>query len=376
MRSVLIVAGELSGDLQGGYLVRKIREKAPEVSFFGLGGDNMASAGVEIIEDISNLAFMGFAEVVQHLPHILRVKRELLRIIDSREVSAAVLIDYPGFNLSLANSLKKRKIPVIYYISPQVWAWGRRRIKKIKRLVKKMLVVLPFEEPLYRGAGVPVEFVGHPFLDFVKPHLSEDGFRKRFNLQGRYVAVLPGSRQQEITRHLPLMLSAFSLFNRDKDFQIVIARAPHISKQIYTEAIEKAKLSSVATVVDRFVWDVVNYSEFAVVSSGSATLECAVLGTAMIIVYRTSWLTYHLIRALSDIQFIGLANFVYGKKVIPELIQGNFTAENLSLYMERMLDIRYRKEMLLHLSVIKERLGTPGAVERAAQIIIGELNER
>lgn len=374
---ILIVAGEASGDLHGGALVRALLDRRPGLRFFGIGGDRMSESGVQLIRHVREMSFLGFFEVVRHLPFIRRVFGEIVEAMESRRPALAVFIDYPGLNLKLALQAKKRNIPVVYYVSPQVWAWGRGRVPKIARRVDKMLVLFDFEEPIYREAGLDVVFTGHPLKDTVRPSQSRAEFFRSLELDPDkpLLGLLPGSRKQEVQRLLPAMIGAVRLLKRDiPGLQAVLAAAPTLSDQIYLPF--TGGDDSVRTVRGR-TYEVMSHSNAALVASGTATLETALSGTPMVILYRMAPLSFWIGRGLVRVPYIGLANIVAGKKVAPELLQndaepGKIRAAVLPFFTDKALVESVRGEW----AEVGRKLGPAGASGRAADEILRTLDER
>jgi lipid-A-disaccharide synthase len=367
--SILIVAGESSGDNVGGLLCAEIKILRPELELFGLGGDRMDTSGVKLLYHTNQLSILGFWEVLKHLPFIREVERKLLEEIDRRKPSLAILIDYPGFNLRLAKKLKERKIPVMYYVSPQVWAWGKGRIAKIKRIVDKMVVVFQFEKEMYEKEGVKAEWYGHPLLEIVYPRQTKEEFQKRNNLgDTRYIGLFPGSRIQEIERILPAMREAITaLANRGVTYKGIVGCAPGIDDRLYKELGGDSLLYLKAQ-----TYDLMAYSELNLVASGTATLECAILGRPLFVLYETSPITYHIAKSMIKIPFVGLVNVVAGEKIVPEFIQGDCRANLIaSKMMEFFADESYRNRRIERLSQVKAKLGNQGASKKAAQAAIG-----
>jgi lipid-A-disaccharide synthase len=350
-KNILIVAGEVSGDLHAAALVHELTKLDNEVKLFGIGGDKMKEAGVEIIYHLSKMAFMGFAEVVKHLPFIRKVKNDILIEVEKRKTKYAVLIDYPGFNLNIAKKLKANGIDIIYYISPQIWAWGGGRIRKIRELVKKMLVVFPFEEKLYKENKINAEFVGHPLIKRINEYsfLSEAEMKQKLNLnqEKEILLILPGSRNHEIEDIFPETIKAASSLSDDFNLQIVVACSSNIDEKIF----DKFKDRYNFIVIRNFTYDLIKNAKFGIIKSGTSTLEAGLLQLPMIIVYRTSGLTYRIGKTLIKLKNIGMANIILNENVVPELVQGdvNFnriyeTSKNIF-----MNDILYKK--------IKTKLG-------------------
>jgi lipid-A-disaccharide synthase len=365
-----MVAGEASGDLHGSSVVRALRSLSPGVEVAGVGGEGMRREGMEIVHDIADLAFMGFAEVLRNLGTIRKLRRMLVGELEGRRPDVVVLIDYPGFNLRFAAEAKSRAIPVLYYISPQVWAWHRGRIKKMKKLVDRMKVVFPFEVELYRDEGIDVEFVGHPLAERIGTSCTREEFFRRSGLDPSHklLGLFPGSRRQEVERILPVISRAAGMVSAGKGVQVAIGVAPNLGKEFIGRY---AHGGAGVVMVENGTYDLMAYADAAIVTSGTATLETGWFGTPMAVVYRTSPLTYAIGRLLVDVRSIGLVNIVAGKPVVPEFIQGALTARNLAVTIGRYLD----DESLLRrvrgeLSVIRQKLGKPGASERVARGIL------
>ncbi|MCH7495131.1 MAG: lipid-A-disaccharide synthase [Candidatus Marinimicrobia bacterium] len=367
--SILIVAGEVSGDIQGAKLVVELKELSPGIKITGIGGDNMKSAGVELLHHVREMSFLGFSEIIKHLPFIRRVLNELTHWIEMNRPSAVVLIDYPGFNLKLAQRAKKLGCKVIYYISPQIWAWGKSRIKKIARFVDLMIVVFPFEEKLYKDYGINVEFVGHPMLEGLDNTSTKAEFFEKHKLDERktLIGLLPGSRLQEVERLYPTMLEAVEkMRSNSTELQSVTSLSPALDKEIYS-SIEQGKYAVHSTDTH----DVMQHSDLLIVASGSATLESAFFGTPLIIVYRLSPISWFLGNLLVNIKSIGLVNIVAGENIAPEILQSDLTADRLA---EEALSIitndKISRMMSDKLSGVKKLLGEPGASMKAAKSIL------
>lgn len=367
---VLMVAGEASGDLHGSSVVRALKVLSPAVEVAGVGGDRMRKEGMELVRDIADLGFMGFVEVLRNLGTIRDLKRMLIGELDRRRPDVVVLIDYPGFNLRFAREAKSRGIPVLYYISPQVWAWHRGRVKKMRSLVDRMKVVFPFEVDIYRKEGIDVEFVGHPLAEHIGTSCTRAEFFRRNGLDPsrKLLGLFPGSRRQEIERILPVISRAAELLCGGRELQVAIGVAPNLGKEFVGRSVSAG---SRAVMVENGTYDLMAYADAAIVTSGTATLETGWFGTPMAVVYRTSPLTYCIGRMLVDVRSIGLVNIVAGKNIVPEFIQGAMTAGNLSDAVGRFLDDESLAESVRReLSVIRERLGGPGASDRVARGIL------
>jgi len=368
---LLIVAGEESGDLHGGELIRAICAYAPDTEFFGIGGDNMCSAGMECIYHIKEVAVSGFFEVLKSIGPIREAFRKLKKLAEECKPHGAILIDYPGFNLRFAKVLKSYGIPVVYYISPQIWAWGEGRIKLIRELVDKMIVIFDFEKELYERAGVDVEFVGHPLVDIVKVKKGRAEIFEKAGLEEKFtVSLMPGSRKNEVVLILPIMLEgARILQKRFPDVQFVCIRASTVERQ-FLEAIMDRQGFPVK-IFDKDGYDLIGAADLAFVAAGSATLELALLGVPMIIVHRLPSLTYRIAKRVVKLDKVGLVNIVAGRKVVREFIQNEATPQNLAKEAEKLiLDGDYRDRVLKDLADVRAKLGAPGAPRRAAECIL------
>ena len=372
-KRVLIIAGETSGDTHGAALVKSLNALEPDIQIGGIGGNRMRNAGMELLYHVRDMSFMGFAEVVRHLPFIRRVMNRLQQWVEEEQPDAVILIDYPGFNLRFARRMKKRDIPVYYYISPQVWAWGKGRLKKMHKLVDTMFVIFPFEEELYREHGVNARFVGHPLVEEVETVEPKESFFQSVGLDPEVttVGLLPGSRRQEIERHLEEMLDATDIIRSryDKPVQFCLAIAPDRS-------LEEFDLSAARdiTLIQERTYVVMQHSNVAIVSSGSATLELAYFGTPMVIIYKTSTLTWWLGNLLVDMPYIGLANIVAEKKVLPELLQHDASGSNIAEEtLHYLRESEYYQSVRSELQHIRDKLGEPGAGHRVASAICEQL---
>jgi lipid-A-disaccharide synthase len=371
-QSILIVAGEPSGDNIGGLLAAELKLLRPDLELFGLGGDRMDVSGVEIRYHINQLSFLGFWEVVKHIPFLKRVKNDLLEQVSRRRPSLAILIDYPGFNLGLASKLKSMNVPVMYYVSPQVWAWGKGRIGKIRRSVDKMVVVFRFEKEMYEKEGVPAEWYGHPLLDIVESTHGREDLLKAVGLNphSKYIGLFPGSRRQEVERILPAMRDAIALSSKSGfNLEGIVGCASGLDDNFYQgiggENLHYARGST---------YDMMSHAELNLVASGTATLECAILRSPLFVLYKTSALTYLLARKLISIPYIGLVNVVAGEKIVPEYIQrecrGELIARGIAGFLKEG-DGRHR--MSERLTQLKESLGERGASRKVAEAALGML---
>jgi len=382
VKKMFIVAGDPSGDLHGANLVNALKEMSSQIEIYGLGGERMEKAGVVLLDKLTDLAIVGFSEAIINIVALRRIYRKAKEFLRNEKPDIIVLIDYPGFNLRLASLAKRLKIPLIYYIGPQIWAWRRGRIKDIAELVNKMLVIFPFEEETYREAGVDVSFVGHPLLDTIQPTKSKEEVYLKYGLDPDFpiIGLMPGSRKQEIERLLSIMLEASRKIAKNRKAQFVLPLASNIPMSYIKERItefEKDRLNRTKEsplpilVVRDEDYNIRRVMTLALVASGTATLENACLGIPMIIIYKVSFFSYLLARLLIRIPIIGLANIVAGKRVVPEFIQRKARSEEIAKVACHWLsNPGIMKEIKKELEKVRERLGTPGASKRVAKIIL------
>jgi len=377
-KKILLVAGEVSGDLHGSHLVEAIQRIEPEVRFFGVGGEGLERRGMKVLYPAHSLSVVGITEVFLKLGTILKALRGLKRSLEREKPDLVILIDFPEFNLRLAKLAHRREIPILYYISPQIWAWRPKRVNLIARVVKKMIVLFPFEVPLYEAAGVDVEWVGHPLLDIVKPTLPKDAAFQQLGLdpKRRTVGLLPGSRVHEVERLLPPLLDSAHLLQREiPDLQFVIPLAPGLPRAIFSSWMKN--ISIPVKVVEGFAYDAMNLSELLITASGTATLEGAILGKPMIIIYRVSLPSYWVGRALIRVDHIGLVNLVAEKEIAPELIQKDANPQRIADEALRILrDPILSRKMSASMDEVRRKLGEPGAAQRAAQIVVSLMHEQ
>jgi lipid-A-disaccharide synthase len=373
-KTLVLVAGEASGDLHAAHLVCELKSLSPDTRFFGLGGPRMKAAGVELYHDMTDLAVVGFIEVLKNYKTFKKIFDDLLARIDALRPDAVVLVDYPGFNLRLARELKKRNIPIVYYISPQVWAWGRERIAFIRSHIDLMLVLFKFEETLYKNGTFNVKFVGHPLLDTVKPTTPREEFLKKtgFKTNARTFALLPGSRHREVTALMPIMLDAANRIYRHRpDAQFLICRASTIPRQKIKDILETTKPEFPYSIIDDDTYNAVNAADMVVVASGTATLETAILNKPMVIVYKVTFGTWLLAKLFIKIPYVGLVNVVARRKIVPELLQFDATPQKI---FETAIGFLEKKDLLeqvhTELYALKNTLGIPGASRRAAEEIV------
>lgn len=374
---LMLVAGEASGDKHAAHLASALQALHPDYQFefFGSGGDEMRAAGVETLVDVRELAIMGALEIAAALPKFLRVFRQLRAAANSRQPEAVILVDWPEFNLRLAKKLRRDGHRVFYYISPQVWAWRSYRVQQIKRDVERMLVILPFEKAFYEQHGVQVDYVGHPLLDSVRVTKNREAFCRQYGLDETrpIVALLPGSRRKEVSYILPPMMeSAQALQQTNPEFQCLIALAPTIAR---------AQVASVVnglpnlTVIENDTYNAVAAADLAVVASGTATLETAIIGTPLIVCYRASQLNWKLFTPFIKVPFVGMPNLIAGREIAPELLQDHLTGTNLSQHILALVSDPARlAQARQDLAEVKAKLGEAKASERAAKVLFSALS--
>lgn len=365
--TILISAGEASSDMYAARLATALRERTG-AQFFGMGGPRMAEAGVELIADYHEVAVVGISEVLHKIPTVIGVQRRIASEAKKRRPSLAILVDSPGTHLGVARRLKNIGIPVGYFIGPQVWAWRSGRVRVVKRLVKRMVVIFPFEEKFYRDAGVPVDFVGHPLVDIVRPTMTREEFATRHGLDASrpIVTLLPGSRRSEIEQHYPRILEACSRLNNISGIQFVHAAAPGLSTDIFTRC---AVPGLTVKRVEGATYDALAAADCAIIASGTATVEAALLGTPMVVVYRVTPASAFILRRMIRSPFIGMVNLIAGKSVAPELIQDQFTPAVVEFEVRRILESpETRAKAKAGLAEVRAKLGPGGAIERAADI--------
>jgi lipid-A-disaccharide synthase len=386
---VFIIAGEPSGDLHGSNLIRALKTRLPQARFVGIGGPKMEEAGLELLFSSSELAVVGVVEIIGHIRPILRAFGRTTDWLRKERPDLLILIDYPEFNFQVAAKAKKLGIPVFYYISPQVWAWRKGRLKKLRRLVDRMAVILPFEEAFFRSHGMKARFVGHPLLDVVKAQVSRSEFCKKagLNPEGPIIGLVPGSRKSEVSRLFPVMAGAARRMLKDRrDVQFVVPLAPSLDPGILvpfthqvTESITMDPHRRTQTngspdhpiirMVRGQTYDAIAASDLIIAASGTVTLEAAILGTPMVVTYMVSPVTYFLGRCLVKVPFVSLVNLVAGRRVVPEILQRDVSAERLSLEALSLLNDKVATEnMIRDLKEIKKALGKSGAAERAADL--------
>ena len=374
--NLMIITGEVSGDLIGGSLIKELKSLNPDLEVTGIGGDRMKLAGMDLIYHSDQMAFLGFVEVVKHLPFIHQVQKKLIDKVKSEKITCVVLIDYPGFNLSIAKKLKPLGVKIIYYVSPQIWAWAKGRIKKVKRLVDKMLVVFPFEVEFYKKENVNVEYVGHPLVERINQYdfLIREEFFSKFNLDRKkeILLVMPGSRKQEVKEIFPEVIKAASELAEKSNLQVVVARSKNIDQKYFQQI---AGSNNFVTITDHN-YELMKYSRFGIIKSGTSTLETGYFALPMIVVYKTSPLTYLIGKQLIKLDRIGMVNIILDEMIVPELIQSDVNSEKIIHTASKILsDAKLYEKIKMKLEKVRETLGSKGASRKAANSILEILNE-
>ena len=368
-----LIAGEASGDLHGSNLMRALAEIDPQAQFRFWGGDRMEAVGGKLIKHYRDLAFMGFWEVVTNLRTILRNIDLCKGDITAYQPDALIFIDYPGFNMRIAKWAKRQGIPTHYYISPQIWAWKENRIKAIRRDVDAMYVILPFEKDFYEGKHqYPVHFVGHPLLDAIaaRREVSMEVFKRENGLDERpIIALLSGSRKQEIAKMLSVMLSVVGSYH---PYQFVIAGAPSLGYDFYRQFIREENVHFVSGKT----YDLLSHAHAALVTSGTATLETALFRVPEVVCYRGNWISYQIAKRVISLKYISLVNLIMDAPVVTELIQGDLNTRNLKVELDKLLDPAYRDKLQRDYQALRERLGNEGASRRTAQAIYDSLQDK
>lgn len=373
--NIMILAGEPSGDIHGGNLCRELKDLSPGILLFGMGGPEMEKAGVELIHRIGDTGVVGFWEVYKEIGKYWKIFKKMLAIMKERRPDAIILIDYPGFNIRFARKAHQLGIKVYYYISPQLWAWGQWRIKKIRRSVDKMLVIFPFEKDFYDSHGINSEFVGHPLIGTLNPDLIKEECQKRLGITSSpVIGLLPGSRKAEVEKILPLLLETAGILRDhlpEAEFILPVASVelrPVVEKKMKSAPIE-------IKVIEINGQDIIAAADLLILASGTVTLEAAVFLKPMIIVYKISFFSWLMAKILIKIPFIGLVNIVSGKKIVPEFIQFQARPEAVAQAGLKILtQPEIRDRMVRDLKIVKDKLGRPGAAGRAARVIIETLN--
>ncbi len=367
MKKVYIIAGEASGDLHGSNLIKALLKKQPDWQIRGMGGDKMRSAGVTLKQHYKDYDFMGFVEVVAHLPKILKNISNIKKDIDAFQPDAIILIDYPSFNLRMAKHCHERGIKVIYYISPQVWAWKQSRIKKIRKYVDQLLCILPFEETFFADKNVPALYVGHPLLDAVS-EFKKTHSGNQIQTTKPLITLLPGSRRMEIENMLPIMLEVSQKYAAQFDF--IIGAAPSIDDSLYEKYLAHAKH---VKILRNQTYELLQSSFAAIVTSGTATLETGLFAIPQVVCYKGNEISYQIAKRLVDIKYISLVNLILDKPCVTELIQHDLTVEKLTIELEKIIGPE-REKMMENYKNLHQILGNSGASEKAAETISQLLN--
>ncbi len=374
MSSLLVIAGEISGDLHASKAVRAYRKKSPETAVWGIGGDHLKAEGAELLQHTDRMGVMGIIEVLKQYSFFKGVLRQVLEEVDKRKPEKALLVDYPGFNLRLAPELKKRGVKVYYYISPKVWAWNKKRIPKMARCIDQLMVIFPFEVELFKDTGLKTDFVGNPLVEQIDDFLQAPPAALPWQ-SNRRIALLPGSRKQEIERILPSILSAAKRLEvRFPDCSFMIASPnERIEKLVHEKIGRCAEKPARLNVVCGQAREVMRQAEAAIVTSGTATLETALIGTPHILVYKTSAFTYWFARTVVKIKHIGLVNIIAGKTVCPELIQDAASPERMAAEVGKLLeDSPEKRAMCAGYASLRMRLGAKRAAENVAEILCAD----
>ena len=361
-----IIAGEESGDIHGSRLILAIKKKYSDCKFIGHGGNKMVEQGLKILEHINNLSMVGFSEVIKHLPYMKRVMAQTIKIIKEINPSRIILIDYPGFNLRLIKRISSLNIPITYFILPQVWAWKESRIKVLRDFVDQSLSIFPFEQGWFKHRGVNVRFVGHPFAELDPPKISRDNFFRKHKLfpDKPLLVLLPGSRQQEIDQHWKIFLITVQLLRLSTpELQVVVSKAPSVTLSPLPDHIY----------VEENTITALHYGNVALIASGTATLEAAVMNIPMVVCYRMSFFSWFLIKKLSKVSFASIVNLIGKKEIVPEFLQNEMTSENLYKALRLLLnDSEKINSMYTGFSKVRKALGKPGAYIRSAEAILKE----
>jgi lipid-A-disaccharide synthase len=373
----MISCGEPSGDLYAAALAHEIRELEPSVAITGFGGDRLRAAGADLTGDFSGLSVTGLLEVVRLLPRTYQIYRRLIARARAERPDVLVAIDFPDFNFRLARAVRRLGIPVVYYISPQLWAWRPGRMRTMREIADRVLVIFPFEERIYRDAGVPVEWVGHPLLELTPAARARHTILAELGLRDGHpiVALLPGSRRNEVREILPGLVEAAGLIRQQvPDAQLVVARAPHVSGDLL---VPLGPLDPPAAIVDGHADDILTVADVALVASGTVTVQAALHGCPMVVVYRLSPLTYRLGRPFVHVDTFAMVNLVAGRKVVPELIQDEFVPRRVAEEALSVIgDPQHAARVRRALRDVRERLGEPGASRRAARAVLDVARRR
>lgn len=377
MAKILISAGEASGDIHAAAVTAALKQIDSSVEVFGMGGDALRAAGGEVLFDIKDHGVMGFVEVIKKLPDLFKLRSDFARVMDERQPDCLVVVDYPGFNMKLAKVAHDKGIPVVSYIAPSAWAWNKGRAKNVAKIVDKVACIFPFEYDVYKEAGAPVEFVGHPLLDIVKPAWERTEAEAWVGKHPGHplVLLMPGSRLMEIEKMLPNLLAGAKLLKKQlPEVQFAMPRAGTIPLELLQSKIKASGLE--IKITEGHNYDLFSVADLALATSGTVTLEAALCGLPSIIVYRTSALNAFIARRVINIPNIGLPNIVAGRQILPELLQEDFTPANVAKTAVELLAPERRPQLEADLAFMKARLGVPGAVKRVAQLILRIAEEK
>lgn len=377
MAKILISAGEASGDIHAAAVTAALKKIDSTTEVFGMGGDELRAAGGEVLFDIKDHGVMGFVEVIKKLPDLFKLRSDFARVMDERKPDCLVVVDYPGFNMKLAKLAHDKGIPVVSYIAPSAWAWNKGRAKNVAKIVDKVACIFPFEYDVYKEAGAPVEFVGHPLLDIVHPSMERAEAEAWVGKEaGRpLVLLMPGSRLMEIEKMLPNLLEGAKLLKKQMpEVQFAMPRAGTIPLELLQSKIKASGLE--IKITEGHNYDLFSVADVALATSGTVTLEAALCGLPTVIVYRTSALNAFIARRVINIPNIGLPNIVAGRQIVPELLQEDFTPQKVAEAAVKLLSPEYRPQVEADLAYMKARLGEPGAVTRVAQLILRIAEEK
>ena len=376
LKNIMVIAGEASGDLHGANLVNAFFKRGA-AHFFGIGGPAMEKAGVELIYHIKNLSVMGITEVLSKLPSIFKALRTAKKALKERQPALLILIDFPDFNLKAAKAAKKNGVPVLYYISPKIWAWRSGRARKLKQLVTQMAIILPFEQTFFEQYDIPVTYVGNPLLDtsLADGCQTQPGIRE--NSEERVVGLLPGSRVSEVTGLLPVMLeAAVALYKRNSSYRFLVSLAPSIDAQLVADIVAPFREKIAVEIMEGEIRLVFEKADFLIAASGTVTLEAAIFGIPMVVIYKTSAFSHFVAKMLIEVDHVSLVNLIAEKQVVPELIQDMANAETLSDTVSEIMDNpECMNQMKSDLQAVRDALGGPGASERVSDIALGMINK-
>jgi len=371
---ILILAGEASGDLHASALVSSLNNLNSELQFSGIAGNNMINSGVNALFNIKEMSFLGFIEVIKHLPFILKVEKTIIEHVKLNNIKFAILVDYPGFNLRIAKKLKALGVKIAFYISPQIWAWHQNRIKKIKNRIDKILVVFPFEKQFYQNSGVQVDYVGHPLVE----RIEEFNFKTKeklfsdLKINKEILLILPGSRKHEIEKNISELMKTADIVSKKNNLQTVIACSDNFDEEYLKQFIHDVNVK----IVKGNTYNLLKNSKFGIIKSGTSTLEATIIGLPFVVVYSTNKLTYQLGKRLVKIKFIAMPNIIAGKSVVREFIQNDVNANLISDFIQSLLyDNSAINRLKSELEIIKNKLGNSGASNNAAKIIEKMINE-